>query len=106
MRFATSVTARAIRRAGEWLKQIEPAKPGPKAEIGMGAHTQLDRLAAGERAGMSKHQQVQAIRVANVPSNDFDCRVESAISGQCSPGNIPHPIHPCKLDPLVSALSS
>jgi hypothetical protein len=72
----------------------------------MGAHTQLGRLAAGERAGMSKHQQLQAIRVANVPSNDFDCQVESAISGQCSRGNIPHPIYPCKLDPLLSALSS
>jgi hypothetical protein len=68
-----------MRRAGELLKQIEPAKTGPKPEIGMGTHTQLGRQAAGEQAGMSKHQQVQAVRVANVPDADFEQQVESPI---------------------------
>lgn len=78
MKMATRIRDRAIRRAGELLKQIEPAKPGPKPEMGMGAHTKLGREAAGEQAGMSKHQQVQAIRVANVPAGDFERQVESA----------------------------
>lgn len=77
MKMATRIRDRAIRRAGELLKQIEPAKPGPKAEIGMGDHTQFGRQAAAEEAGMSKHQQVQAIRVANVPEKEFERQVES-----------------------------
>ncbi len=77
MKMAVRIRDRAIRRAGELLKQIEPAKPGPKPEIGMGDHTQLGRQAAGEQAGMSKHQQVQAVRVANVPAADFEKQVES-----------------------------
>lgn len=43
----------------------------------MGIHTKLGRQAAGEEAGLSKHQQVQAIRVANVPDADFERQVES-----------------------------
>lgn len=77
MKYAVRVRDRAIRRAGELLKQIEPAKPGPRPEIGMGDHTQLGRQAAGEQAGMSKHQQVQAIRVASVLAEDFERQVES-----------------------------
>jgi hypothetical protein len=72
------IQARAIRRMGELLKQIEPAKPGPKPELSVGTHTELGRQAAGEQAGMSKHQQVQAIRVANVPTAEFEQQVESS----------------------------
>lgn len=77
MKMAVRIRDRAIRRAGELLKQIDPAKPGPKTEIGMGDHTQLGRQAAGEQAGMSKHQQVQAVRVANIPAAEFEKQVES-----------------------------
>ncbi len=70
--------AEAAQRAGELLKQIEPAKPGPKPEIGMGDHTQFGRQEAGERAGMSPHQAKQAIRVANVPASEFERQVESS----------------------------
>jgi hypothetical protein len=77
MKMAIRIRDRAIRRSGELLKQIEPGKPGPKSEMGVGDHTQLGRQAAGEQAGMSKHQQVQAIRVANVPAVEFDRQVES-----------------------------
>ena len=49
------------------LKQIEPGKTGPKPELGAGDHTQFTREDAAREAGMSKHQQVQAIRIANVP---------------------------------------
>ena len=77
MKRSTRIRDRAIRRAGELLKQIEPAKPGPKPEIGVGAHTELGRQVAGEKAGLSKHQQVQAIRVANVSDAEFERQVES-----------------------------
>ena len=75
MKRSTRIRDRAIRRAGELLKQIEPAS-GARTDIepSAGAHT---RFAAGEQAGMSKHQQVQAVRVANVPAADFERQVES-----------------------------
>ena len=73
MRQSTRIRDRAIRRCGELLKQIEPA---PNQHVaGMGAHT--SRSNAAKDAGLSKHQQVQAIRVANVPAADFERQVES-----------------------------
>lgn len=76
-KMANRIRARATRRAGELLKQIEPAKTGPKAELGMGDHTEYGRDRAARDAGMSKHQQVQATRIANVPEDDFEAQVES-----------------------------
>ena len=74
---ATRIRDRAIRRCGELLKQIEPSKGGRPPETSVGAHTGFTRSDAAERAGLSKHQQVQAIRVANVPAVDFERQVES-----------------------------
>lgn len=62
---------------GELLKQIEPSKGGRPAETSAGAHTSFTRTGAAERAGISKHQQVQAVRVANVLAADFERQVES-----------------------------
>lgn len=61
---------RAIRRAGELLKQIEPAH-GASQNIGGGVPTNVTRKSAAADAGMSKRQQVTAIRVANVPADEF-----------------------------------
>jgi hypothetical protein len=36
---AQRIRARAMRRAGELLQQIEPAKPGPKSELNDDADT-------------------------------------------------------------------
>ncbi|GLR54332.1 hypothetical protein GCM10007923_55490 [Shinella yambaruensis] len=77
---STRIRDRAIRRAGELLKQIEPAKPGPKPEIGVGAHTELGRQVAGEKAGLSKHQQVQAIRVANISFAEVDWTLHVSVA--------------------------
>ncbi|MBT1516590.1 hypothetical protein KIP88_39905, partial [Bradyrhizobium sp. SRL28] len=74
----SAVTDRAIRRAGELLKQVEPGKPGPKPELTVGADTQFSRKDMAERAGMSPRQHVTAVRVANVPVEDFERQVESA----------------------------
>lgn len=74
-KMADRIQARAIRRAGELLKQIEPGtgKYQGKRE----GDRPLDRKQAAEDAGMSDHQRKSAIRVANVPAPDFERQVES-----------------------------
>ena len=78
MKMATRIRDRAIRRAGELLKQIEPSKGGRPSETSAAADTSFSRKEAAEQAGMSKRQQVTAIRVANVPAEEFERQVESA----------------------------
>lgn len=80
MKMATRVRDRAIRRAGELLKQIEP-QPGKRTDVAPtdGADSRLTRSEAAKQAGLSERQQVTAIRVANVPAADFERQVESAI---------------------------
>lgn len=65
---------RAIRRCGELLKQFDDR--GGDRSKSEGAHTFGQREAAAE-AGLSKHQQVTAVRVANVPAEDFESLVEA-----------------------------
>lgn len=77
-KMAQRIRARAMRRAGELLKQIEPAH-GANQNISAGAHTNVvTRSDVAERAGMSKHQQVTAVRVASIPERQFTEQVESA----------------------------
>jgi hypothetical protein len=76
-KMAIRIRDRATRRAGELLKQIPPGKTGPK-QLTEGTHTQLSRTEIAQRAGMSEHQQVTAVRVANIPKEEFDRQVESA----------------------------
>jgi hypothetical protein len=81
MKMATRIRDRAIRRAGELLKQIEPAtgKNNQYAQVKEGGAPLLQsRKEAAEQAGMSPDQAKQAIRVANVPAMDFEAQVESA----------------------------
>lgn len=75
MKMAVRIKARAVRRSGELLKQIEPAN-GTRTDLqpSMGDRTRSD---AAREAGMSKHQQVQSTRIANIPERDFDEQVES-----------------------------
>ena len=80
MKMATRIRDRAIRRAGELLKQIEPQKGGDRKSDEYqtaGTGPLMSRKEAGEAAGMSKRQAVTAIRVANVPAADFEKQVES-----------------------------
>ncbi len=74
---AARIRARAMRRAGELLKQIEPGKTGPK-QLTDAADTQLSRTDVAKRAGMSERQQVTAVRVASIPERQFTEQVESA----------------------------
>lgn len=73
-RMAQRIRARAIRRAGELLKQIEPLQ-GARSDLG-GA-TPLSRKQAIADAGMSSDQGKQALRTANIPADDFENMVES-----------------------------
>lgn len=76
-RMAQRIRSRAIRRAGELIKQIEP-QHGANQNISAVGHTKvLTRDGAAREAGMSKHQQVQAIRVANIPEREFEAQVDS-----------------------------
>lgn len=76
MKMATRIKARATRRAGELLLQIQPGQGARDGKRDMGDHTPLREEAARD-AGMSKHQQVQATRIASVPAADFERQVES-----------------------------
>lgn len=72
---ADRIQARAIRRCGELLKQFDTR--GRPAENSVAADTNLSQRDAAEQAGMSKRQQVTAVRVANVPAETFEQHVES-----------------------------
>ena len=76
MKMATRIRDRAIRRAGELLKQVD-GRGGDRSKS-EGTHTfAMTQSEAAREAGLSKHQQVQAVRVANVPADDFEKQVES-----------------------------
>jgi hypothetical protein len=71
-KMAERIQARAIRRAGELLKQIDKSN---KHQIhGSG---NLTRAQAASDAGMSVRQQHTAQNVASVPESDFTNQVES-----------------------------
>lgn len=67
-KMADRIQARAIRRCGELLKQID----------GRGkSKGSLTSSQAAEDAGLSTHQRRTAVRVANVPEEDFNAAVEA-----------------------------
>jgi len=78
MKMATRIKARAVRRSGELLKQIEPARGGDRrSDQWADARPLVSRSDAARDAGMSPHQAKQAGRVANVPAEEFEALVES-----------------------------
>ena len=73
------IQSRAIRRAGELLKAIEPGqfgnlKRGPKLHA---ATTTASRTNAARAAGMGHQQQATAVRIASIPEENFEKLVES-----------------------------
>lgn len=75
---ADRIQARAVRRAGELLKQFD-ARGGDrsKKEGARLSAPPLSQQAMARDAGMSDHQRKQAVRVANVPAEQFEKQVES-----------------------------
>jgi hypothetical protein len=76
LNYAKRIRARAIRRQGELLKEIKPAK-GSNQNIRVGAHPKVTRKSVAASAGLSEEQQKTALRVANVPEEQFEQQVES-----------------------------
>lgn len=80
MKMAIRIRDRAVRRAGELLKQIPSAKGGDRKSVEYqsgGGDSLMSRREVAEQAGMSERQQVTAIRVANVPAEEFERQVDS-----------------------------
>ena len=78
MQHAQRIRARAIRRAGELIEQIEAA-PGARTDMEPkgDAPPRLTRREVSAQAGLSVDQQKQAQRVARVPAEQFEAMVES-----------------------------
>ena len=64
---AVRIRGRAVRRAGELLKEVEPQQ-GARTELSGSAPTKLTRKQAASDAGISRDQMHTALRVANVPA--------------------------------------
>ena len=75
-KLADRIQARAVRRCGELLKQFD-ARPQNAAKQSEGDRTLISRQQVATDAGMSRHQQVTAVRVANVPLATFEEAVEA-----------------------------
>lgn len=75
-KMAARIRARAIRRAGELLKQLEPNPGGRPSETSAGDRPSSHRSDAARDAGMSPHQAKQAVRVASIPEAEFEAQVE------------------------------
>jgi hypothetical protein len=75
-KLADRIQARAVRRCGELLKQFD-GRPQNAAKQSGDAPTLISRREAAANAGISKDQQVTAVRVANVPAEQFEQAVES-----------------------------
>ncbi|HEV8449319.1 MAG TPA: hypothetical protein VGQ44_21020 [Gemmatimonadaceae bacterium] len=75
-RLATRISSRAIRRAGELLKTFQSAGGRPPKTTN-GADGSYSQRKAADDAGMSERQELTAVRVANVPADEFEALVES-----------------------------
>jgi len=76
-KMADRIKTRAILRAGELLKQIEPAQ-GANQNIKDGTDQKVfTRTQAATEAGLSERQRKTALQVANVPRDEFERQVES-----------------------------
>ncbi len=73
------IQARAIRRCGELLKQIEPARGHENGRV---------PTSSGEaaKAGLSEHQRKTALRVASIPDQEFHDAVEADGTAGCLNG--------------------
>jgi hypothetical protein len=74
-KLALRIQARAIRRCGELLKKFQ--SPGARTDRPRGSDSpRSTQRRAAASAGMSKDQEKQAVRVANVPEQAFDAAID------------------------------
>jgi len=76
MKTAIRIQARAIRRCGELLKQIEGGSTAHRRRVAPDPSTST-RKGSAYSAGLSDRERKTAIRIANVPKADFERAVES-----------------------------
>lgn len=71
------IKARAIRQCGVLLKEIEPGHGARDGKWRGDDPPPLNRTTAAREAGLSDDQRKTALRVANVPAEEFEAAVES-----------------------------
>ncbi len=71
-KMADRIQARAVQKCGELMKAIEPAKTHHAC-----GDAPTSRSKAAKDAGLSRDQKVTALRVASVPTDEFEQLVES-----------------------------
>jgi hypothetical protein len=70
------IQARAVRRCGELLEQFQTGPKGGRPKGNGGDASPVSQRDAAAAAGLSKDQEKQAVRVANVPAAEFEAAVE------------------------------
>lgn len=107
-KMALRIRARAIRRAGELLKQFETT-PGARNDLPTSGRNrpEVTRSEAAREAGFSERQQKQAVNIANVAEKDFEDQVESlkppTLTELAQQGIKPKPFQPVDLEGLSPA---
>ena len=76
-KMAMRIQARASRRCGELLEQIQPARGANQNIKGDAPPKVATRASVARAAGLSDDQRKTALRVAAVPREDFERQVES-----------------------------
>jgi hypothetical protein len=74
---ASRIKARAVDRCGQLLKQFKTGPEGGRPKENGGGAPTVSQARAARAAGLSKDQEVTAVRVANVPRETFEKLVES-----------------------------
>src|SRR5260370_38737707 len=79
LKTVTRIKARAIRRCGELLREIEPAKGGARGNAATGPRRPVaaTRTSAAEDARLSERQRKTARRVANLPPLAFEALIDT-----------------------------
>ena len=76
-KMANRIQARAVRRCGELLQTFKTGPKGGRPNKNSTPGDTVSQRQAANGAGMSKKREVTAVRVANVPSEEFEQLVES-----------------------------
>ena len=77
MNLAVRIRARAIQRCGVLLRQIARKEQAGRPLKNGGSGPPISRSQAARDAGLSRDQKRTALRVANVPPDEFEDAVES-----------------------------
>lgn len=74
---AARIQGRASRRVGELLKHFNTGPNGGRPTKNNDGAVTVSQRQAAQQAGLSERQRVTAVRVANVPEDEFNRQIES-----------------------------